>query len=408
MVMVLFTACSNDSIGPEKTGPRITTFERSFGGAGEDLGNDVLSTADGSCILVGWTDTEGTNGDILVMKIDGKGNQIWKRVLEGEEFEVAEAIIETADGGYLVTGWSHSIESLVSKVIVVKLDAKGRVVWQSNIAELGHAIAFDVVSAPDGGFVIAGLCDTNNSGQVDVLLLKISSDGEEQWRRIYGGASYDAAVSIAKSPMGGYILAGSTDSFGAGKLDAYLLAVDDSGLFKWQKTFGGIGNDNIRSVAVDHDGSILLTGGIESSQAGILDIYLLKTDMNGNLLWETTIGGKGSERGEAIEILSDGGLAVAGYSSSFASGIWDVFLVRTDDSGKILWQRNYGGSSSELGWAMDKTYDGGFVITGWTKSFGAILHDVYLVKTDSNGEVFDGLGDSASSTFNMEQIHLTD
>ncbi|MEO0049813.1 MAG: hypothetical protein ABIK42_01550, partial [candidate division WOR-3 bacterium] len=178
---------------------------------------------------------------------------------------------------------------------------------------------------------------------------------------------------------GGYIIAGGTE------YDVYLIKTDANGNLLWERTFGGENDDWGCSVQQTSDGGYIIAGFTMSFGAGDWDVYLIKTDGNGNLLWERTFGGENDDRGYSVQQTSDEGYIIAGYTWSFGAGRADVYLIKTDDNGNPLWQKTFGGSSWDDGFSIQQTLDGGFIIAGSTGSFGAGNCDVYLIKTDSEG-----------------------
>ncbi|MEP7170786.1 MAG: T9SS type A sorting domain-containing protein, partial [Bacteroidota bacterium] len=165
------------------------------------------------------------------------------------------------------------------------------------------------------------------------------------------------------------------------------IKTDSSGNLLWSKTFGGTGDDEGRSVQQTTDGGYIISGYKEKGSAFIdLDIYLIKTDSNGNLLWSKTIGGTGDEIGFSVQQTTDGGYIVLGITYSVGAGGLDVYLIKTDDNGNSLWTKTFGGTNDDWAGSVQQTTDGGYIITGYTQNFGSGGYsDVYLIKTDSLG-----------------------
>ena len=200
----------------------------------------------------------------------------------------------------------------------------------------------------------------------------------EKW---YGGSGSDIGMSVAQTSDGGYIIAGHTKSFGAGSYDVYLIKADASGDTTWTKTYGGTDIDYGYSVAQTTDGGYIIAGTIESFGAGNIDVYLIKTDSSGVTIWTKTFGSNGSEYGYSVAQTTDGGYIVAGSAEG------DVYLIKTDASGDFLWAKTHGSTETDWGKSVAQTTNGGYIIAGATWSFGAGSQDVYLIKTDSLGNV---------------------
>jgi hypothetical protein len=204
------------------------------------------------------------------------------------------------------------------------------------------------------------------------------------WTKTYGGINDDISHSIQQTIEGGYIIAGYTNSFGAGGHDVYLLKTDASGDTLWTKTYGGVNNDISYSIQQTSDGGYIIAGYTNSFGAGGYDVYLLKTDASGDTLWTKTYGGVNNDISHSIQQTSDGGYVTAGYTYSFGAGMCDVYLIKTDSLGDTLWTKTYGDTLSDLGYSVDITSDAGYIITGSTNSSG--YSDVWLIKTDSLGD----------------------
>jgi hypothetical protein len=216
-------------------------------------------------------------------------------------------------------------------------------------------------------------------------LIKTSSNGIEEWRQFFGGSKKDMVYSVQQTSDGGYILAGYTDSFGAGSCDAWLIKIDSAGNKLWDRTLGGSREDDVKSVSQTSDGGYILAGYTASSGAGGFDAWLIKTDSHGNELWDKTYGGSEYDYGYSVQQALDGGYIVAGFTYSFNEGNSDVWVIKTDSEGREKWNKTFGGSNSDRAESVQQTSDGGYIIAGYTASFGAGGSDAWLIKTDAAG-----------------------
>jgi len=214
---------------------------------------------------------------------------------------------------------------------------------------------------------------------------------QTSWWRTYGGTGYDEGYSVQQTADGCYIITGFTESFGVGTpetANVYLIKTNTSGDTLWTRTYGGRDDDWGYSVQQTADGGYVIAGTTFSFGAGNLDVYLIKTDASGDALWTRTYGGSDCDEGYSVQQTADGSYIIAGYSASFGTGDDnDVYLIKTDASGDTAWTRTYGGTNYEEGRSVQQTQDGGYIVAGITRSFGAGLSDVYLIKTDSLGRV---------------------
>jgi len=241
-------------------------------------------------------------------------------------------------------------------------------------------LAYSVRQTSDAGYVIAGTADFSGAGGGDFWLVKTDSSGKQQWNKTYGGTDYDRAHSVQQTPDGGYIMAGTTDSFGAGGGDFWLVKTDSSGKQQWSKTCGGTADDWVYSAQQTSDGGYMIAGSTKSFGAGGADFWLVKTDSSGNQQWNKTYGGTIDEWAYSVRQTSEGGYIIAGIAH-YDAGSGDFWLVKTDPSGNQQWGKTYGGSGYESAESVQETSDGGYVIAGATNSFGAGQNEFWLVKT---------------------------
>ena len=221
-------------------------------------------------------------------------------------------------------------------------------------------------------FAACSKCSRQNLAQPDV-------------ERTFGGQGDDRAFSIDRTLDGGYIIAGDTRSFGAGGQDLYLVKTDDVGTELWSRTFGGSGDDSAREVHALADGGFIIVGHTNSMASGGEDIYLVRTDGDGEEVWSKTLGGAEADRANSIKLVSTGGFILAGETSSSGAGGSDAILIRVDESGDVLWEKVFGGNGRDTAQEVVEMSDGGFAIVGGTLSPGANDSDTYLVTVDSDG-----------------------
>jgi hypothetical protein len=208
-----------------------------------------------------------------------------------------------------------------------------------------------------------------------------------KFAKTYGGTGNDNARSVQQTSDGGYIVAGYTRSFGAGSDDIFLMKTDANGNLQWAKTYGGTYWDYAYSVQQTSDGGYIVAGYTYSFGAGGDDIFLIKTDANRNISWAKTYGGTDEDRAYSVRQTSDGGYIVAGYTHSFGAGGQDFFLIKTDANGNLQWAKTYGGTDVDGAFSFQQTSDGGYILAGDTRSFGAGDYDIFLIKTDASGDM---------------------
>jgi hypothetical protein len=302
----------------------------------------------------------------------------------GTDYDGASSIQQTSDGGYIVAGETYSFCVGWDDIFLIKTDANGNIQWVKTYGGTSIDGASSVQQTFDGGYILAGFTISLGAGSGDILLIKTDANGNVIWAKTYGGANYDYASSVQQTSDGGYILAGTTISLDVSSADIILIKTDANGNVQWAKTYGGTGASSFQQTS---DGGYIVAGGTYSFGAGSADIILIKTDANGNIIWAKTYGGTDYDWASSVQQTSDGGYIVAGYTGSFGAGWEDIFLIKTDANGNIQWAKTYGGTSIDGAYFVQQTSDGGYIMAGYTGSFGADSADIILIKTDANGNV---------------------
>ena len=375
-------------------------WETTFGGASADVGESVQQTTDGGYIITGLTHSYGNGygySDVYLLKTDVYGVEQWSQTLGGTNYEAGYSIQQTTDGGYIITGGKGGGNGNSEDVYLIKTDVNGVELWSQTFGGTGEDYCFSVQQTTDGGYVITGDTDSYGNGSYDVYLIKTDVNGVELWSQTFGGPYYDEGKSVQQTTDGGYIITGITGEWGFGNV--YLIKTDGSGIEQWSQTFGASTvNDWGQSVQQTTDGGYIITGGtggIGGASLNSEDVYLIKTDGSGIEQWSQTFGGTGSGAGGSVQQTTDGGYIITGYTTSFVNGSRDVYLIKTDGSGIEQWSQTFGGTDDDEGKSVQQTTDGGYIITGTTGGWG--FSNVYLIKTDANG--------NATSTFNIPALN---
>ena len=355
---------------------------RTYGGVGSDLGRSVRQTFDGGYMVAGWTYSFGAgDADVYLIKTDASGDTVWTRTYGGSLFEDGYNVVQTSDSGYIIVGSTQSYGAGSNDVYLIKTDAPGDTVWTRTYGGANVDQGNSMLQTSDNGYLIAGWTMSFGIGGSDVYLLKTDASGDTVWTKTYGGSSNDYSHSIAQTMDGGYVVTGWTNSFGAGSYDVYLIKIDAAGDTVWTKTYGGPAEDYGIFVAPTMDSGCVIAGLTSSYGAGSYDIYLIKTDFSGDTIWTRTYGGPSSDWSYCVAQTTDGGYVIAGDRDNQS----DAWLLKTNASGDTVWTKTYGGASQESFDAVAQTTDGGYITTGFTYSYGAGSADVYLIKTDTNG-----------------------
>lgn len=220
-----------------------------------------------------------------------------------------------------------------------------------------------------------------------IIYFLLTQSPEIKWGRVYGGAGDDYGRYVLECMDKGFIVVGSTNSSGNGGFDVYILKTDSLGFLEWARTYGGAEDDYGYAFCPCQDSGYIVVGATNSSGSGVSDIFVLKINENGDSVWARTYGDSLQEFGYSITRTVDNNYLITGTTSSYGAGGIDVYTIKIDTLGNLLWSKTYGGNLDDFGFCVDATNDGGFIITGTTFSFGNGNGDVYVVKADSLGEI---------------------
>ena len=347
-------------------------------------GNSVHQTTDGGYIVNGTIETITSAFDIYLIKTDQNGDTIWTQTYGGENMDQGYEVQQTIDGGYIITGYTtiNNNPGYRSYVYLVKTDQNGDTLWTKTYTGEDSSHGYSIQQTTDGGYIITGYTNNYNTFW-DVLLIKTNENGDTLWTKKYGGDGNEVGKSVQQTTDGGYIITGYTDSDTYNDYwDLFLIKTNENGDTLWTRTYGE--NTNSKGFAVQQttDGGYIVTGSISNNTEN--DIYLLKTNEVGEYLWSKTYGWQYDDWGYSVQQDLDEGYIVTGCSQMFESG-YDICLIKTNENGDTLWTKTYGGLYEDCGNSVQQTTDGGYIITGYISS--SIDEYVSLIKTDSYGNI---------------------
>lgn len=307
-----------------------SSFQKTYGGSGDDYCFSSIQCTDKGFVLVGYTDSYGAGGnDFMVIKTDSLGNTLWSKTFGGNKDDEAYSVKQTTDGGYIVAGYSKSFGAINYNAYLVKLNALGDTMWTKSYGGIKTDFANVVQQTNDAGYILAGYTTTFVSGSDsgNIYLIKTDALGNVKWTTSIGGTvAISDGYSIQQTTDKGYAITGYTNSFGEPNGDAYLIKTDSLGNTLWTKTYGSIGVDWGNSIKQTTDGGFIIAGSASFDTTNLIDVYLIRTDVNGDTLWTKTFGGKGYDFGQAIQLTKDGGFVIAGYTNSCDSGNYNMFF----------------------------------------------------------------------------------
>jgi hypothetical protein len=308
----------------------------------------------------------------------------WRQTYGGANDDEAASVQQTADGGYIVVGSTSSSGAGMADVWLLRVDERGARIWDKTFGGSADDRGCSVRQTYDGSFIVAGRTYSKGAGESDAWLIKTDSDGNVIWDRTFGGPNCDYALSVVQTFDGGFVVAGVTCSYGAGNEDIWLVRTDASGNEVWSSTFGGANSDVAVSAQQTSDRGYVITGTTDSYGSGGKDVWLVKTDSAGSVLWNKTFGGVEDDCAGSGQPTSDGGYAIVGTRGVNGGDVW---LIKTDAEGELLWDKTMiGGTDCDHGAWVQQTRDGGYAITGYTYSCHHYDCDVWMQVTDEFGQ----------------------
>lgn len=397
------------------------SFINTFGGSKNDSAQSVVATSDGGYVVLGFTqsmdgditDKQNESFDYWVLKFNAENRLEWQKTYGGSADDRGSDIIQTQDGGYAVIGFSFSSDGDVSEnnglqdFWLVKLDANGTMTWQKSFGYQGADSGISVIQTNDLGYLISGVLDVTASGGLgnlsrnenrhaggDYWVLKLTSTGDLDWSRYFGGNFTDTPYSTVQTEDNGYIIAGSSDSDDTdisnniGAYDFWVLRISAIGDLVWETSYGGEQIDEARVIVKSGDGNYIIAGDTRSSNNdvssnnGAADLWLIKISPNGDLLWEKTIGGSNFDVARALVKTQDNGFLLAGSSRSDDvdvsenKGQNDAWALKVDANGNLIWETTIGGANIDFGYGIAELNDQSVILVGdSTSSDGDILEN---------------------------------
>ncbi|CAM1363532.1 conserved hypothetical protein [Tenacibaculum sediminilitoris] len=406
-------SCNKDlgiHLYPTSNTPKID-FVKTLGGSINESGRSVINTFDGGYVIAGFTqsidgDIETTRNmvqyDFWVLKFDTNDNLLWQHTYGGSKDDKAFKIIQTKDNGFAIIGYGKSNDGDVNTnegfddVWVLKLDHKGAIVWEKTTGFSGTDQGFSIIQTSDGGYFIGSILDVTASEGLgnskltakhaggDYWCMKLDTNGNIEWRKYFGGTNTDTCYDIAEA-TDGYILIGSSDSNDVdisnnkGSYDFWVVKIDVTGKILWEKSFGGIEIDEARAIVKDNNENFIIIGDTRSADNDIsqnkggADLWAIKITPQGELLWEKTYGGSSFDVGRSIKKTVDGGFLISGSSRSTDNGFTnkgqnDALIMKINTNGNLQWQKTVGGTEIDFCYDAIELTNGNIIAVGESSS----------------------------------------
>jgi hypothetical protein len=385
--IIKFTLTAVNSDGSRTAEANLRVYAKSwvktYGGYANEAGNSVQQTLDGGYIVIGSTRSFGAGAwDIYLLKLDASGNISWEKTLGGRDWDRGNSVQQTSDGGYVVAGQTRSFGAGKYDVYLSKTDRNGNQLWEKTFGGAEDDAGHSVLQVSDGGYIILGYTESFGSGSSDVYLIKTNALGDMEWEKVFGGEAGDWGWSVKRTADNGFIIAGTTKSFGVSVNDIYLVKTDSFGDLTWQKTIGDEKWDGGYSVQQTSDGGYIIAGDTYSIYSAKSDVFLLKTNGSGTQSWFKIFGDERQDRGKSVLQTDDGGYFIVGAKEHYNDNSFDVYLIKTNSSGDLEWEMSLGEPLFDHGQFMSQTSDGGLIIVGRTTSWGDVNGDILLEKIE--------------------------
>ena len=414
-------------------------WQKSFGGSQSDGAYSICQTTDGGYVVAGYTESNDSdiavfhgNQDYWILKLNNAGSIEWQKSLGGTDKDFSYSVQQTTDGGYIVAGQSISDDIDISgnhgqeDYWIVKLNSFGNIQWQKSLGGSNNDYAYSITQTMSGGYIVAGTTKSTDGDisfhhgtiaiQYDYWVVNLDSAGNILWEKTLGGGSNDLAECVIQTTDSGFVIAGRSSSTDGEvtnhhgttqNSDLWIVKLNNSGILQWQKSLGGTLDDGAYSIQQTLDGGFIAGGTSTSSDGDVTlhygsfvgnDIWIVKTDSVGNLIWEKTLGGTDTDMIHYIQQTNDGEYILAGYTGSDDGDLmglrgrgidYDSWIVKLSNSGNIQWQKLMGGTKDDIARCIKQTNDNGFIVSGSSSSSNGDLtknngkSDFWIVKLSS-------------------------
>lgn len=413
--MLFLHSCSKPNLqinnGSTSSFLEEVAFVKTFGGSGNDVGNAVLATNDGGYAILGYTtSTDGdienktqSDSDLLLLKYNAQDELQWSKIYGGTLDDRGNEIIQTADNGYIIFGFSRSNDGDVtnnegnSDFWVAKLDPSGTILWEKSFGFSGRDNGVSLTPTTDNGYLIVGELDvtasggqgnsrnTNRHAGGDYWAIKLDANGTKEWSKFFGGTFTETPQGVVQTDEGDFIISGFSDSDDVdisdnkGTYDFWIIKISSAGTLLWEKNFGGSEIDEAYSIQKTTDGNFVIVGDTRSSDKDVTrnnggaDLWLIKINTNGNLIWQKNFGGSGFDAGRAVHTTKDGGFIICGSSRSsdrdfVNKGQNDAWILKVTTNGSTDWQKFIGGADIDLLYGVTELNNGAIIAVGESTS----------------------------------------
>ncbi|MCW8822158.1 MAG: hypothetical protein OQK45_08000 [Sulfurovum sp.] len=358
-------------------------WDKTYGGDDGDIAQGIVALENGESALIGTCRSfDAQRTDICVSRMDAKGEILWRLLLGGAKEDEGKAIIRAADGSLIILGSSKSFAKNYDRdLYVAKVSPDGKLVWKQTVGGDRDEFAGGLAGTDDGGVLVVGDSNSFGNGYKDVYIAKLDKNGKVLSSYIMGGEKEDSAKALTRTADGNMMLVGYREPERAGDTDFFVVKLDQNGKKIWTKTYGQEQADSLNSVTATVDGGIVATGSTRSYGSEQTDMSVIKFDTDGNIVWHKIYGFKYYEYGNAVSSTDDGGVMVAGGTTTLGKGDHSVYMIALDKSGELIWSHVYGDRGKDTMNAIARMDDGSMVAVGGSDSYSRATK-FYMLKID--------------------------
>jgi hypothetical protein len=310
----------------------------------------------------------------------------WSRYYGGDQQDVLRGFCVLEDSSLIMAGRCDSWGPGGADYWLMKTTEEGDSLWSRFFGGSAGDYPGGIEPCSDGGFVLFGSTASFGAGSSDIWLIKTDASGDSQWTRTFGGLNSDQTRSAVQTADGGFFIAGYTVNFGAGTEDFWLIRTNANGDSLWSRTFGGPSNERCFTSILGTSGNIYMAGDARSYGGGDKDVWLVAASPDGDSLWSRVFGGQFDEECRSIKLAADGGFFLVGGKNMDGADNWNVWVIRTDSLGNELWNRTYGADLNDFGGAAQILPDGGLIVGGHFEQYAGSVEDYWLLRLDSDGD----------------------
>ncbi len=348
-------------------------LDREFSYHVGNQGMALVPAHDGGHVIVGisYDDTLNTSGDVYVVHADADGELVWEVSIGSDLQDKGRDIVATQDGGYVIVGWTRSGDEGMDDAYVIKIDADGNVLWEQTFGGPQNDQLWSIIALDNGHFVSAGRTWSFGAGGRDALIVELDADGNVVWLNTVGGPEKDHIYEISLAHDGGFIGTGKTESFDMGNGDAWLIKLDTEGNEEWISIWGNDRGEFGRSCVATTDGNYVFCGETNAGQGVGNQVLLAKADPLGNWMWSSEVGGQGMDDSWSVRQAAEGDYIVAGNTQAFGNALQSIYVIR--------YQVEYDPIDLDV-WSIDEPIyvsQGGIFSRSWR------VHNNQVVTTDT-------------------------